>query len=68
MTSHADRAGELLAERRQAWDERKAGRCKQPTVWDVDPAMHSCARVPDLDGLDWPPARLGWSTRKIGNE
>jgi hypothetical protein len=30
--------------------------------------MHSCASVPDLIGLDWPPARLGWLSGKIGNE
>ena len=30
--------------------------------------MHRCATVPDLVGLDWPPARLGWWSGTIGNE
>src|SRR5262249_53681587 len=55
-----------VAERREAWDERNKGGCEQPVVWDIDPVMHPCARVPDLVGLDWPPARLGDSPRRIG--
>ena len=55
-----------MAERRQAWDERNKGCCEQPVVWDIDPVMHPCARVPDRVGLDWPPARLGDSPRRIG--
>ena len=48
------------------WDEREHGCCKQPNVGDVDPAMHPCATVPDLTGLDWPPVRLGWTRPKVG--
>src|SRR5262245_24456850 len=48
LTNHADRVGELTAERRHARDERDQGCCKQPTVWDRDPVMHPCATVPDL--------------------
>jgi hypothetical protein len=59
VTSHADRAGELAAERRHAWDERKPRCCKKPYVWDVDPEMHLGALVPDLVALDEPPARIG---------
>ena len=59
MTSPADRAGELLAERRHAWDQRNQRCCKKPNVWDNDPAMPLGAHVPDLVALDEPPARLG---------
>jgi hypothetical protein len=58
--------GELLAERRPSRDERTRGAEKR-NVWDVDPAMHPGATVPDLMGLDWPPARLGWIRRRIGS-
>jgi hypothetical protein len=56
-----------VAQRRPAWGERDQGGCKRPTVWDVDPAMHPCASVPDLMGLDWPPARLGGPPARIGS-
>ena len=62
MTSHADRAGELSAERRHARDERNQRCRKKPDVWDSDPAMHLGAPVPDLVALDEPPARLGIRT------
>ena len=68
VTSHAGRAGELAAERRHAWDERKPRCCKKPYVWDIEPAMHLGALVPDLVALDEPPARLGilseWEDRQ----
>jgi hypothetical protein len=59
MMSQANRAGELLAERRHARDERNQRGCKKPDVWDSDPAMPLGAHVPDLVALDEPPARLG---------
>ena len=59
VTNHADRAGELEAERRQPWDERNQGCCKKPDVWDHDPASIRAPTFPDLVALDEPPARLG---------
>ena len=45
------------------WDERKQECCKKRNVGDIDPGKHSCASVPDLTRLDWPPVRLGWFLR-----
>jgi hypothetical protein len=49
-----------LAELRHTWDERQQECCKKRNVGDIDPGKHSCANVPDLTRLDWPPVRLGW--------
>src|SRR5204863_4148557 len=59
VTNHADRAGELSAERRHARDERTERCCKKPDVWDDDPASIWAPTFPDLVALDEPPARLG---------
>ena len=60
--SHADRAGELQAERRPTWDERHQGYGEQRLVGDVDPGKYPYATAPDRMGLHWPPARLGPSS------
>ena len=64
LEAHADRAGELLAELRQpSWADPYGNRgcCeKRATFGTRYPLrMHPCVVVPDLIGLDWPPARLG---------
>src|SRR5262245_47674033 len=71
--TQAERAREPHRRTKARQGRAPQGCCKQPHVGDIDPAMHPCARVPDLAALigpdevrylshflTWQP--LGWPT------